>query len=238
MRFYLVIILVITLYTSCDDTMTQLQRINERPTANFTFLENDISSVSDSVKFFSSLSKNNYNQDVTISDPEGNLKEVFFRISSGSGKVFSNGINTKRQLSINNSLGTDEIYSFNYRPEQLGYHEIQLFAQDELDEYDTLTIKLTVFENLSPVAALTVKPTRVVSRYEYTIDGSGSYDRDAKFGGEIVLYRFSINSQEIDLKKPKFPYVFGGEQIVNISLRVQDSNGQWSDPIEGLYSID
>tara|TARA_B100000609_G_C17123880_1_gene386479 strand:+ start:181 stop:837 length:657 start_codon:yes stop_codon:yes gene_type:complete len=218
--------------------MTQLQRINERPTANFTFLENDISSVSDSVKFFSSLSKNNYNQDVTISDPEGNLKDVFFKISSGSGKVFSNGINTKRQLSINNSLGTDEIYSFNYRPEQLGYHEIQIFAQDELDEYDTLTIKLTVFENLSPVAALSVKPTRVVSRYEYTIDGSGSYDRDAKFGGEIVLYRFGINSQEIDLKKPKFPYVFGGEQIVNISLRVQDSNGQWSDPIEGLYSID
>ena len=238
MRIYLVIILVFTLLTSCDDTMTQLQRINERPTANFTFLENDISSVSDSVKFFSSLSKNNYNQDVTISDPEGNLKDVFFKISSGSGKVFSNGINTKRQLSINNSLGTDEIYSFNYRPEQLGYHEIQIFAQDELDEYDTLTIKLTVFENLSPVAALSVKPTRVVSRYEYTIDGSGSYDRDAKFGGEIVLYRFSINSQEIDLKKPKFPYVFGGEQIVNISLRVQDSNGQWSDPIEGLYSID
>ncbi|MAX26514.1 MAG: hypothetical protein CMJ19_18630 [Phycisphaeraceae bacterium] len=238
MRIYLVIILVFTLLTSCDDTMTQLQRINERPTANFTFLENDISSVSDSVKFFSSLSKNNYNQDVTISDPEGNLKDVFFKISSGSGKVFSNGINTKRQLSINNSLGTDEIYSFNYRPEQLGYHEIQIFAQDELDEYDTLTIKLTVFENLSPVAALSVKPTRVVSRYEYTIDGSGSYDRDAKFGGEIVLYRFGINSQEIDLKKPKFPYVFGGEQIVNISLRVQDSNGQWSDPIEGLYSID
>ena len=78
MRIYLVIILVFTLLTSCDDTMTQLQRINERPTANFTFLENDISSVSDSVKFFSSLSKNNYNQDVTISDPEGNLKDVFF----------------------------------------------------------------------------------------------------------------------------------------------------------------
>ena len=45
MRIYLVIILVFTLLTSCDDTMTQLQRINERPTANFTFLENDISSV-------------------------------------------------------------------------------------------------------------------------------------------------------------------------------------------------
>lgn len=238
MRVTIYIIWAAWILASCDDTMTQLQRKNERPTANFTFLENDITTVRDSVKFLPVFSKNNYNQDVTITDPEGNLKEVFFKISSGSGKVFSNGFNTKRELSVNTSLGTDEIYSFNYRPEQLGYHEIQIFAQDQLDEFDTLTIQLTVFENLPPVASLSVKPTRVVSRYEYTIDGTDSYDKDAKFGGEIVLYRFSINSQEIDLKKPKFPYVFGGEQIVNISLRVQDSNGQWSDPVEGLYSID
>ena len=238
MRVYLVILLVITLFPSCDDTITQLQKKNEHPTAYFTFIENEITTVSDSVKFFTNFSENNYNQDITISDPEDNLVDVFFRITSGSGRVFSNGLYTKHSLYINNSLGVDNIYSFNYRPEQLGFHEIKIFAQDLLEEYDTLAIKLTVFENLPPVAILNVKPTRVVSKYEYTIDGTESFDGDQIYGGEIVLYRFNINSKIIDLEQPKFPYIFGGEQIVNIGLQVQDSNGEWSKVTEELYSID
>ncbi|MEQ8882717.1 MAG: hypothetical protein RLO12_21405 [Fulvivirga sp.] len=237
MKQILIAILFICIF-SCDDSLEQLQKENQRPEAFFTYLENDITTVVDSVKFFKVTSKNRYNQDVTISDFEGNLKEVFFKITSGNGRVYSIAGQTERLLYEDPAAGVNNIYKFTYQPEQLGFHEIQIFARDNLDEYDTLKVKLTVFENLPPVAQLSVKPTRVVSRYEYTIDGTESFDRDAKFGGEIVLYRFNINSKIIDLKTPKFPYVFGGEQIVNIGLTVQDSNGQWSNVVEQLYSID
>lgn len=236
MKYNAITILLLILF-SCDDSLDQLQKENQSPEAFFTYLENDVTVIFDSVKF-SSTTKKRYSQDVTVSDSEGNLKEIFFIITSGSGKVYSTAGRTERLLTVDPSLGVNNIYKFSYEPEQLGYHEIKIFARDNLDEFDTLIVKLTVFENLPPVAKLTVKPTRVVSKYEYTIDGTQSFDKDAKYGGEIALYRFNINSLIIDTKSPKFPYVFGGEQIVNIGLKVQDSNGEWSNIVEQLYSID
>ena len=73
LKKYWVVLLVGVLF-SCDDTMSQLQKENERPTAHFTYLENEINVVSDSIKLNSTFPGNDYHQDITISDPEGYLK--------------------------------------------------------------------------------------------------------------------------------------------------------------------
>ncbi len=231
-------VFMLSLILSCDDTLEQLQEDNEAPVVTFTYLENNISILNDSIKFFSNLSKNNYEQDITVTDAEGNLREVYYKVTSGSGRVITADGITQSILQPALGQGSGGIYSFTYQPSELGYHEVLVYARDLLDEYDTLQMRLTVFDNLPPKAALDVNPSRVVSKYEYIIDGSGSIDGDARFGGEIELYRFTINSQVIDLEEPSFPYVFGGEQIVNIRLKVQDSNGVWSEEVGGVYSID
>lgn len=221
----------------CDDTEDFFLKENDKPTATFTFLKNAITHVYDSVKLTASGTGRRYQQAITVQDDNNNLKGVFFSIESGKGYVFSNGFQ-RSQLQVTTSGAVNGIYEFIYQPQELGYHEIRILAVDDFFEADTLTISLNVFNNMKPVAKFNVKPSRVVSRYEYTIDGSESFDRDARFGGEIKQYQYQINSTIIELEKPKFSYVFGSEQIVSISLRVKDSDDEWSEVAANIFSID
>lgn len=218
----------------CDDTEDFFLKANDRPQATFTLLENDITHLYDSIKWGAQYL---YEQPITIRDGNQNLKAVRFSLTSGQGEVLSNGWQEK-ELQPAIMGGRDGIYAFSYLPRQLGYHEIQILALDELLEADTLTLSLQVFDNLPPTAHLSIAPLRIVNRYEYRIDGSGSHDQDERFGGHIVKYQFQINSTVIERYEPQFKYVFGTEQIVTISLRVQDNNGTWSPKTEGVFNVD
>jgi len=235
-RNTLLVVLSMWLLGSCDDTEESLLRINVRPEINYTFLENTISTFSDSVKVSRGSSRRSYEQNVTVKDVDDNLLAVYYIVTSGQGSVNTNGVFTRDLLQ---ESGTGRgIYSFVYRPRAIGFHEVEIYAEDTFREMDTVILKLVAFDNLPPVAKVNVTPIRIISEFEYTIDGSQSFDSDSDFGGEVVEWEFNINSQVITLENPSFRFVFGEEQIVTIGLKVKDNDGVWSEKVEGIFSID
>ncbi len=225
------IIVNIILSISCDTTEDFLLKVNSTPTINFTFLDREVRYLEDSVKITTQLS---YPQSFTVTD--NNLAGVFFQVIGGQGQVVSIATLTDSELRLKDPVSG--IYDFAYKPLGLGTHEIVVRAKDKFNETDSLILKLTAFQNIPPVAFLEIKPNRVVSKYEYTIDASQSYDRDEKFGGRVAYYEFRINSQLIELREPSFRFIFGGEDIVAISVRVKDNDGEWSEKYEELFLID
>ena len=221
------------LLTACDSTYEDLHKINRDPRITFTYLSNELTSTLDSVKNSSRL-KTPYDQYFTVEDDDNNLVEVYYKVRSGTGNVFSNGNYTNRTLSKN----SNGIYHLQYRPKGLGYHQIEVYALDQLNGETKVTIDLISFDNIKPVARLDVTPKRLLGKYEYRINGSESFDVDGIYGGAIELYQFNINSQVIELRQPELSYVFGGEDIYSIGLRVMDNDGVWSERTEQLYSID
>ena len=230
-------VLIASLIMGCDDTEDYFTKQNNDPFISFTYSPQEDRVILDSVK----LSKNGqgYRTTMTVNDTEDRLFDVFYESRSGDGYMVSSGRLTPSTLYPTSELrkGT-YTYDIEYRPDDLGFHELEFIAQDVFLETDTITLQLRVFDNLKPVARLNIRPTRVVDRYEYTIDASESFDQDELYGGNIVLYRFNINSKIIELEEPSFRYVFSGENIFELGLRVLDNDGVWSDTYEEIIAID
>jgi len=221
---------------SCDSTLDSLDRSNTRPEITFTFLENDITKHRDSIKISTAIFDRGYSQDVTVIDPNNNLAEVYFLIRSGAGSVTSAGVLSSRRLRVKSDFN-ENIYQFTFTPSATGFHEIQIFARDHFNRYDTLSLQLAAFDNLVPVSRFSVSPRRVITEFEHNIDASASFDQDSDYGGFIKNYEFTINGQVITRETPILPFPFGQEQIVTISVRVQDNDNIWSERTEEIVSI-
>jgi len=88
-----------------------------------------------------------------------------------------------------------------------------------------------VFRNLTPVALFTVNKIGISSPYEYEVDASASYDRDARFNGKVVEYEYLLANYKFSSTLSKIRYVFGSPGQKLIRVRVQDNNGDWSNPV-------
>lgn len=235
MIYRAVISLLFILNISCDTTEDFYIETNDPPEITFTFLDNRISIYDDSAKV-SSTSFGGYQQNVTVFDRNDNVSQVTFRVTSGQGKVLNNGF-VKRDELLSDERNQD-IYEFIYYPDRIGYHEVQIFAEDNLLGMDTVVIRLTAFDNLTAKPVLKVRPSRILGDYEYILDASESYDRDRKYGGDIIRYRFFVNNTPIETVDNSLRYIFGGRDIVVLGLQVQDNNFVWSERYEDIYLIE
>jgi hypothetical protein len=109
-----------------------------------------------------------------------------------------------------------------------GQDQITLLAKDSFDEEATFSITFTVFRNIAPVALFTVTKIGVSSPYEYKVDASGSYDKDARFNGKIVEYEYTLNNYTFSTTLSKIRYIFGSAGQKLIKVRVKDNTGDWS----------
>ena len=140
-------------------------------------------------------------------------------------------------LTLNNSLTTssDKFFVSNniglFTPDttKLGIHGIVFTTTDKYNVTTNAMATFTVFDNIPPVALFTTTHTAVYDPLQYNIDASGSFDGDAKFGGQIVKYQFTINtSYVVTTAFNNINYIFPSTGNYTISVRVEDNNGVWS----------
>ena len=122
-----------------------------------------------------------------------------------------------------------ELISFTGASE--GQNIFSLSAKDSFNEEAKFSITFTVFRNIAPVAQFTVKKIGVSSSYEYEVDASASYDKDARFGGKITEYEYTLANYKFSSPLSKVRYVFGSAGQKQIRVRVKDNNGDWSSQV-------
>lgn len=93
------------------------------------------------------------------------------------------------------------------------------------------SITFTVFRNIAPVAQFAVKKIGVSSPYEYEVDASASYDKDARFSGKIAEYEYTLANYIFSSPLNKIRYVFGSAGQKQIRVRVKDNSGDWSNQV-------
>jgi hypothetical protein len=104
-------------------------------------------------------------------------------------------------------------------------------AKDSFNEEAKFSILFTVFRNIAPVALFSVKKIGVSSPYEYEVDASASYDKDARFNGKIVEYEYTLANYKFSSTLSKVRYVFGSAGQKQIRVRVKDNSGDWSNQV-------
>lgn len=109
-----------------------------------------------------------------------------------------------------------------------GLSRVTLWAKDAFGAQSTFSLNFTVFRNLPPVLRMTVSIVAIASPYEVEADASLSYDRDARFGDQIVLYEYTFGNYTFTSALSKVRYIFGNAGQKKISVRVKDNSGDWS----------
>ena len=112
-----------------------------------------------------------------------------------------------------------------------GQDQVTLMAKDSFNEEAKFSISFTVFRNIAPVALFSVKKIGVSSPFEYEIDASGSYDKDARFNGKITEYEYTLANFKFSTTLSKVRYVFGSVGQKQIRVRVKDNSGDWSNQV-------
>jgi hypothetical protein len=110
-----------------------------------------------------------------------------------------------------------------------GQNHVTLLAEDSFGASAEFSISFTVFRNIAPVASFIVKKIGVSSPFEYEVDATASYDKDAKFNGKIVEYEYTLNNYTFSTTLSKIRYIFGSAGQKLIKVRVKDNSGDWSD---------
>lgn len=195
-------------FSSCDNREDYFIDVNKAPsltlTKNGVTLEGN--TLSDSLKIGVPLSLQYF-----IQDEEKIILQV-----------------TQEQVKSTFEVGP-ELISFTGATE--GQNIFSLSAKDSFNEEAKFSITFTVFRNIVPVAQFTVKKIGISSPYEYEVDASASYDKDARFSGKITEYEYTLANYKFSSPLSRVRYVFGSAGQKQIRVRVKDNSGDWSTQI-------
>ena len=125
-------------------------------------------------------------------------------------------------------IGSESI-SFTGQAE--GQNIFNLFAKDSFGQEAKFSITFTIFRNMVPIAQFSIKKIGVSSPYEYEVDASASYDKDARFSGKITEYEYTLANYKFTSPLNKVRYVFGSDGQKEIRVRVKDNSGDWSSQV-------
>jgi hypothetical protein len=119
-----------------------------------------------------------------------------------------------------------------------GISTMQLKVQDPFGKSASAKVEITFFTNLPPVCLFTVKQTGAVNPFEIDINASTSYDQDARWGGQVVNYRYIVGSKyDKQSALNDIQYVCEGPGEVKITVMCQDNDGAWSQPNTIFFSV-
>lgn len=118
---------------------------------------------------------------------------------------------------------------------QEGRQDVVFTLTDSFQQSVSAQLRIDVFENLPPVVNYEADESDLNDRV-WEIDLSGSFDRDADFGGEIISYTVIIEGQVRTKNNPFFRHTFSREGSYPISVYVTDNNEQQS--LVKFFSID
>ena len=193
------------LATSCDNRKDYFIEVNKTP--SLTVLKDGVEvtggTLTDSVKIGNPYALQYYIQDEETLALNDTQIQGDNGVSIGESIVTFSGINE-------------------------GLSRVTLWAKDAFGAESTFSLNFTVFRNLPPALHMTVSIVAIASPYEVEADASLSYDRDARFGGQIALYEYTFGNYTFTSALSKVRYIFGSAGQKKVSVRVKDNSGDWS----------
>jgi hypothetical protein len=214
-KFYLLIFVIVAelFFPSCDNREDYFIDVNKAPTLslfkNRVALEGN--TLSDSLKIGVPLSLQYFIQDE---------EKIILQVSHEQ---------QKSTFEVGNEL-------INFTGVAEGQDQVTLMVKDSFNEEAKFSITFTVFRNIAPVAIFTIKKIGVSSPYEYEVDASASYDKDARFSGKITEYEYTLANYKFSSPLSKIRYVFGSAGQKQIRVRVKDNSGDWSSQVS-IYVV-
>lgn len=116
-------------------------------------------------------------------------------------------------------------YRVTWKPSAPGESLLRFTMVDENKNIREALMEVGTFDNLPPIANLQTKKIDQIAASEYLIDGSASYDRDARFGGYIASYEFTIGDKKMVTEKSSIKYIFDASGLYELKLKVTDGDG-------------
>lgn len=201
-----VALIVQLFFTSCDNRKDYFIEINKTP--SLSLVKNGVE-----------LTGNTFNDSLKIGEPYS----LNYFISDEE-KIPLLAIQDQGKDLVN--IGT-ELITFTGVNE--GQSRFSLLAKDSFGASAEFSISFTVFRNIAPVASFTVRKIGVSSPFEYEVDATASYDKDARFNGKIIEYEYTLQNYTFSTTLSKIRYIFGSAGQKLIKVRVKDNSGDWSD---------
>lgn len=227
----------ILLLSSCDDRFDFVADLNQAPIISFDQLT-EVSTIETSFKLGIKSGSQEFAFQIFTNDVDGNIVDLQFNFLSGTSTVIFQGEFVEPNTSLDISDIDNLSFSLNsITPGMDLRHIVEFTVTDNFGATSTGLINLEVFENLPPIADLTVRAARIVDNLEYQLDASGSMDQDEDFGGEISTYIFDINGIEIESRSAVINHVFSETGNFQISLTVQDNDGVVSETVTDVFTI-
>lgn len=239
MRKTIITIIILIGCIACDDRSDALNDLNDPPTISLQpeMGGEETKNMEDSVKF----SKPEFAFSpffITTYDPNQNIRSVTYRALIGRGSIYFKNELMKDTIAMPTSIEsavTKVLVKF--VPQQVGITNVLFIVEDRVGRKDSAHLKITAFNNLEPVAMLNVNSLEIVDPYEYSFDASASFDQDAKFGGIITRYLFTINSEKIETIQPSIKYIFPAPGTYTVRLRVRDNDDALSSEVTKQITV-
>jgi len=195
--------------TSCNDMDDYFARNNEAPTlklyVNGTEVQPD----------FADTIKHGYFYPVKCvfyDDKDVNLTPF---LSSSSLKHFAYSYNEVSK-------------TFLLDGEKEGMATATICVKDSYGKETNKNLIFTFIENLPPVAKIQVEQVGISENREVQVNATGSYDKDARLGGSIILYEYNLDGYIFTTPSSLINYIFPTTGVKIISVRVKDNNNVWS----------
>ena len=236
-------VLVAASLWSCDDRFNFLSSYNKAPEITFTGTDThttngeslpagDKTSASngntitliDSVKTSLKHGAVNYTYTINLNDPDNNITDITLGLFSGTAKLKLN--NSDVPSSIPTNINSMNITVSDYLGEN-GLIGVGVGVKDAFGVTSSIKLQLTAFVNLPPVASFTSAVNNVNGDpYQYQFNASASYDTDAKFGGGLQGYEWTVNGVKLPITTtPIMNQVFPAAGGYQVSLAVYDNDG-------------
>lgn len=118
------------------------------------------------------------------------------------------------------------------RPLQAGNFTFVVEARDLAGRAGTALVQAVAFDNLLPVAVLKAVQTDSLASGQVRLNATGSFDRDARWGGKVMRYEFKIGDfYQATVTRSQINYIFPEPGTYRLTLRVQDDDDAWSEPV-------
>jgi hypothetical protein len=220
-------IILFYLFSGCGRIET-IENLNEPPRLLFNGVDSS-RMVRDSVKISLKNDQRLYDFTLLLKDANQNIASLNYKILAGKGNLYRDNQLVEGDTLLINS---EYLVSLSYEPFEPGQHVLEFNVVDEFNLHETLSIELTAFNNIIPIARFSINtPDHPVDPLERLIDASESYDQDQKFGGGVVAFEYSFLGKRVLSEKDKISVIFPSSYNYEITLRVVDADGAWSEKL-------
>lgn len=232
MRVIIYLIIIFLLY-SCDNRKDFYESLNQEPKI---FIKSDKNLGSINSKYQNNIvdsfkvSNNYYYLDYKFYDDNINYKINFLGDGFENIKDVTNITNEEKQKI---EFGTAV-----FKIENQGKYNLVVKAIDAYNKEVIATSIVTAFNNLLPITNISVFKDSIYSQYEYVIDASASYDKDEKYGGKIIKYRYKVGlTYDIITQFNKIRYIFPGPGTYTIRVTAIDNDNEAGNEVSYQLNI-